>query len=113
MCNSGFSLGIWTSFSFLPLLLNVVAICFCLVYGIHLSRKDTIHLFEYISLSLMISGGLVNGLDRLVFGCVYDYFRFFGLFVWNVGDACISLGALLFLWVLLQRKEGHHKEYSI
>ncbi|MEW5826190.1 MAG: signal peptidase II [Candidatus Bipolaricaulota bacterium] len=47
-----------------------------------------------LGLSLVLVGALGNLFDRVMWGYVLDFFEFRGFPVFNVADACITLGAL-------------------
>jgi signal peptidase II len=46
-------------------------------------------------LMLVLAGAVGNLIDRAAYGYVLDYFEIRGFFVFNVADACISVGAAL------------------
>lgn len=71
-----------------PLLLNII---FILIIGWFYFKNSS-----YI-LSLILIGGIVNIIDRLMFGYVRDYWNFGGLFVNNLNDWLIGFGVLIFL----------------
>ena len=82
--NYGVSFGIggnWT------LLVNIVFVLF--IFGFYLKKN-------FLSLSLLLVGGLVNLIDRLSFGYVRDYWSL-GVIVNNVADWLIGFAVLLFL----------------
>jgi signal peptidase II len=57
-----------------------------------------------VALGLVIGGALGNVIDRIRFGAVADFFDFSGLgFVWvfNVADAAITVGAILLAFDML------------
>ncbi len=57
------------------------------------------------ALALILAGAIGNLIDRLFFGYVRDFFRFyiFGapFAVFNIADVCITLGFILLLFVML------------
>jgi signal peptidase II len=61
-----------------------------------------------ISLSLILAGALGNILDRLIRGFVIDFVKInIRSFTWpnfNVADSCISIGAVLLIYIFLFRK---------
>jgi signal peptidase II len=61
-----------------------------------------------LSLSLILAGALGNFLDRIIRGYVIDFLDF-GLRGWhwpsfNVADSCISIGALMLVFMLLFKR---------
>ena len=58
-------------------------------------------------LSLVLAGAVGNLLDRLSVGYVIDFFEIRGLTVFNLADACISIGiALIIFYTLLGGKRN-------
>lgn len=55
-------------------------------------------------LKLMLLGGAVNLLDRLIFGAVRDYWQFFGGVYNNVADFFIGFGLVIFAVELWKKK---------
>lgn len=66
-------------------------------------RTDEDHQFAHLGYALIIAGALGNIIDRFVYGHVVDYVLFYtqtwSFAVFNLADACITVGAGL---VLLQ-----------
>ncbi|MEQ1769779.1 MAG: signal peptidase II [Devosia sp.] len=52
-------------------------------------------------LALCIGGALSNGLDRVIYGAVADFFHFhwgdWSFYIFNIADAAITLGVLLLI----------------
>lgn len=66
-------------------------------------------LWQLFALSLIIAGGLGNFIDRLRLGYVVDMFKteFIDFPVFNVADACLTVGvAVLFICILKEEKYG-------
>ncbi len=62
-----------------------------------------------IALTLIISGGLGNFIDRLRLGYVIDMFQteFIEFAVFNVADSCLTIGViLLFIYLVKEEKNG-------
>ncbi|MBD3415481.1 MAG: signal peptidase II [Candidatus Aminicenantes bacterium] len=62
------------------------------------------------SLSLIIAGALGNSIDRLTRGYVIDFLDFH-VYQWhwpsfNVADSCITIGALLMVYIILFRRDS-------
>lgn len=66
-------------------------------------RTDEGHQFAHLGYALIIAGALGNIIDRFIYGHVVDYVLFYtqtwSFAVFNLADACITIGAGL---VLLQ-----------
>ncbi len=60
-----------------------------------------------LSFSMIVSGGIGNLIDRIRFGYVVDFFdfRLINFPVFNVADIWVTLGAALFIGLLLFTKE--------
>lgn len=94
------------------ILLTVIAICVMLYYFF---KSDNSKID--FALALIMAGALGNLIDRICFGYVRDFFRFyiFGspFAVFNVADACITLGCILLIFEMLfsdfiERKKAKH-----
>ena len=57
-----------------------------------------------ICLGLLLGGAVGNWIDRLRLGGVIDFLDFRVWPVFNVADACITVGAILMAWELLRAK---------
>lgn len=91
--NYGISLSInWVS----SLFLNII---FILIIGWFCWREKSYFL------SLVLIGGLINIVDRLVFGYVRDYWNVGGILVNNLNDWLIGTGVLLFLLEMIWKKQ--------
>ena len=90
-CNKGVALGISLAEPFDI----VLPIIFIIVIFYFLERESRVA--NIISMSMLFGGGVSNLLDRAIGGCVRDFIPL-GLFsTFNVADAVISLGVVLFL----------------
>lgn len=56
-------------------------------------------------IGLILIGGIVNLIDRLVFGFVRDYWKFGGILINNLNDWLIGAGVLLFLLKMVWKKQ--------
>lgn len=91
--NFGISFSIyWVN----TLLLNII---FILIIGWFYWKEKSYFL------SLVLIGGLVNIIDRLVFGYVRDYWNFGGVLINNLNDWLIGGGVLLFLIETIWKKQ--------
>ena len=63
---------------------------------------------ENFPLILILSGGMSNLFDRLIFGCVRDFIQIFKWFpVFNLADIFISIGVLLFVFSTIKNFKKH------
>lgn len=103
-CNKGISFG----FSF-PVFIFWLSLGLLFVisssYYLKVLKNKQPPLFLSLGLGFFWGGVLANSLDRLFFGCVFDYFSFLGQSfpLFNLADITISVGGLL-LSVFLLRK---------
>lgn len=61
-------------------------------------------------MSLVLAGALGNLVDRIQWGHVLDFFEIRGFPVFNVADACITVGAVLILFTILFGGEKHRSK---
>lgn len=65
-------------------------------------------------LALAIGGALSNGIDRVLYGAVADFFHFhwqdWSFYIFNVADVAISLGVLLLVLDFLGIGRGRPRE---
>lgn len=99
--NTGISYGLLSAVPVWMLgILTVVAIIGLAVWW---TRADA--LLVRVGLALAIGGALSNGLDRLLYGAVADFFHFhigeWSFYIFNIADAAISFGVVLLLLDLL------------
>lgn len=101
--NTGMAFG-WLSGN--PLLLAAVTVLVLLALFLYL-KKQKVTGFEALGLGLLIGGALGNLFDRIVYGYVIDMLEplFMNLFVFNVADAGITVGASILMICLLFGKE--------
>ena len=85
-------------------LLTAISVLVVIVMAVALWKKALTHPLGVVPAVLVLSGGLGNLIDRVVFGYVTDMFRtlFMNFAVFNVADICITVGAIwLAAYVLL------------
>lgn len=96
--NRGVSFGALQADGAARWILFAVTACIAVVFAVWLLRAARWTLA--LALSLVIGGAIGNLIDRARFGAVVDFLDFSGIyFVWvfNVADAAISVGAVLLL----------------
>ena len=93
--NSGAAFGILqenTTF------LTFAGIVFILLFFILIKKEKKKSAIFLIACGLIIGGALSNLWDRLYLGYIVDYIDFRIWPVFNISDACITIGAGLLLW---------------
>lgn len=98
LCNEGISFNLilsnrlWVIWFFFLIFFLVF-----LIYSYYLKKTS---FFSFISVSLASAGIISNMLDRIFYGCVFDYFslKTFPFIVFNTADIEIFLGLIIFLW---------------
>ena len=67
---------------------------------------------EFISLSLILGGAIGNGIDRMLNGYVIDFIDFYYKDLhwpaFNLADSFITVGGLIYLWIILFRKTSQN-----
>lgn len=99
--NEGAAFGMLSNHRWIFMTASAIAIVALCVYLFRFS-KDT-KLIK-IGIALIVSGGIGNMIDRTVLGYVVDMidFRLINFYVFNVADACVSVGAaVLILGIIL------------
>ncbi len=67
----------------------------------------------WLPVSLILGGAIGNIIDRYLYGFVVDFIKVGSFYVFNVADACITIGAgILFIIVLREQKTEPKKEIS-
>ena len=100
--NTGSSWGMLAGQKILILFISVIIIALCL-FMIAKSPDDVKYIPFNISLSMIIAGGIGNGIDRIRFSYVIDfiYFKAINFPVFNVADIFVTCGAVLFILLIL------------
>lgn len=105
LCNSGIGLGINIP---IPILIPIIS--FSLIAAIFLIWKGILQdsPLSFLALSgsaLLLGGALSNVADRLIQGCVPDFFHLSWFPAFNMADIGISLGAFLLLVSTMHKKD--------
>ena len=101
--NTGMAFGLLSG---KPLLLAVISAIVLIALFMYL-KKLPVTRWEGIGLGLLIGGAIGNLIDRLAYGYVIDMMEplFMRLFIFNVADAGITIGAAILMICLLFGKE--------
>ena len=114
--NYGAAFGSMAESRWIFMILSTVAIIAILVYIFWKKPQDKLLL---ASLGLIAGGGIGNMIDRVCLGYVVDFLDFCAfpnlwMWVFNVADACVCIGAgMLALWMILDTiKEEKEKKLA-
>ena len=105
--NTGAAFGMMKDARWVFMVTSTVAILAILGYMGYrtYAQKDKMPWMEALSLSLIGGGGIGNMIDRTVLGFVVDFIDFcafdFWVWVFNVADAAVCVGAALFVLDLI------------
>ena len=111
--NDGAAFGLMDENRWLFMILSTVAIVAIIVYMFWKKPQNPLLL---ASLVLITGGGIGNMIDRIALGYVIDFFDFCAfpklwMWVFNVADSCVCIGAaLMALWLILDLIKEMKKE---
>lgn len=101
--NTGAAFGIFQNSNLIFIILAILVSIAIVIYFQTVPRKEVL---SRIALSMQFGGALGNLVDRFKQGHVTDYFSVGTFPVFNVADACVTVGvALLVLSILLQERK--------
>lgn len=103
--NTGAAFGMLADHRWVFLAVSTVTILALAVFLLRTASRDPLLI---VSVSMVLSGGIGNMIDRLALGYVVDFidFRLINFAVFNGADSFVCVGAaLLFLAVLLEPKK--------
>ena len=111
--NRGMAFGLLADHRWVFMVLSVVGIA---LVGFYLYRFVTSTLGR-VSLALVIGGGIGNMIDRISLGFVVDFIDFclfdFWVWVFNIADAAVCVGAALFaLDLVLEMVKEYKKSHN-
>lgn len=100
--NTGAAFGILNNKNCFLVCISVIFIIFLLII---ISRDNEKNFLTKLSYGLILGGALSNLFDRILYGYVIDYLDFQIWPVFNLSDACITIGvSLIILQSIKQRK---------
>ena len=104
--NTGAAFSILSGQRIFLILLPAVVVAIIILYIILKKPQNKLLM---LSFSLIISGGIGNLIDRIRLGYVIDFldFRLINFPVFNIADIWVTLGAALFVCLLLFSKEDN------
>lgn len=94
--NFGMSYGMFQSHGVMRWVLVAVVVAIAAGFGVWLVRATRLRLT--LALALIVGGAIGNMIDRVRFGAVVDFIDFSDIwfvYVFNVADAAVSIGAVL------------------
>lgn len=102
--NTGAAFSMLSGQRLFLILLPILIIVAIVVYIIKYKPKNK---FLLLALSMIASGGIGNLIDRIRFGYVIDFFdfRLINFPVFNVADIFVTVGAAIFIILLIFSKE--------
>ena len=111
--NDGAMFGSFSGMRWILVIVTSILMGFCIFYMIR-HRKEKMLVF---CLTLIISGGLGNIIDRLFRGGrVVDYLdlQLFDFAIFNFADCCVTIGAaLLLIYIIFFDKSGKKSQNEI
>lgn len=110
--NTGGAMSTFEGNTVLLVFLPIAAMVFAVFY---MEKHLDSHITLAVSLSLIVSGGIGNLIDRIIFGYVTDFLDFtsipFWNWVFNIADIAICVGCfILVLYVLFFDKSANESE---
>ena len=113
ICNGGIAFGL-PLISTISLLFCFSIILFLLNLKFRILNLKSISNFKFkisnysqtalIGIILIISGAISNIIDRLYFGCVFDFIDLKFWPVFNIADVYITIGGMMLLFALIRKK---------
>ena len=111
--NRGAAFGMLSDNRWIFMIISTLAIVALVVY-LWKFRPDSI--LACLALSMIVGGGIGNMIDRVALGYVVDFIDFCAfpslwMWVFNVADACVCVGAgLLALWLIISMVQDRKQE---
>jgi signal peptidase II len=99
--NAGAAFGLLQHQTLFFIAVTIAVVILIITYGRRASHGQPL---LAIALGLQLGGALGNLVDRLRVGTVVDFIDFYRVwpFIFNVADAAIVIGGLLFAWILIR-----------
>jgi signal peptidase II len=111
--NTGAAFGILQQFGGVFTILAIIVSLGIIYYFPQVPRSDWL---IRLALSLQLGGALGNFIDRVTRGYVTDFVSIGNFAVWNIADACISIGTVLLIlgiWLNERKKEPVDPEIQV
>lgn len=104
LCNPGISFGIDIPTPLLVLLISFSFIAASFIIWKEMLRDSSLSFLAISGAALFLGGALSNITDRLIRGCVPDFFHLSWFPAFNMADIGINLGAFLLLVSTMYKK---------
>lgn len=110
--NRGAAFGILQNHRWVFMVVSVIAIALILFYIGKFKPQDKL---TVISLALIASGGVGNMIDRVFRGFVVDFIEatFVQFYVFNIADACVTVGCVLLIVSMIVAEIRERKEKKL
>ena len=109
--NEGVAFGLFAGMQWLFITLTVVLLALIIFY---MFKKRPQSKFFYLTVALIVGGGIGNLIDRIAYGYVVDYLSLtFFQPVCNFADYCITVGVILLAVYLLFFSDKNKKGKKI
>lgn len=79
----------------------LVFLVICIIINFVYNQKEKLDNKTAIALSMVISGGIGNLIDRIFRGGVFDFIKIWNFPVFNLADCFIVVGWILLIWNLI------------
>jgi len=101
--NAGAAFGLLQHQTIFFVIVTLAVVALIVFYGGKTARSQPA---LAVALGLMLGGALGNLLDRLRAGTVVDFIDFYRIwpFIFNIADASIVVGGLIFAWMLMRQE---------
>lgn len=113
--NTGALFGIGKNKISIFIILNIIIIVLGIIYLI--KNKDEFNFLSKISISMILSGGIGNLIDRIARGYVVDFIDVNPVIKWpmfNIADCYVVIGCiLLFIGFILQERKEKNEGINI
>lgn len=97
--NTGAAYGILGGQTTLLIVVSIVMVALIILYNYFHKNKS---IYYCVSIGLILGGAIGNLIDRIFLGYVRDFIKFsFFSFTFNIADACLTIGVIMFLVYLL------------
>ncbi len=107
--NDGVAFGLFQGMGWVFMILSFLVAAAIFYYFPKINKQDP---FIRWALAIEFGGAIGNLIDRLTIGKVTDFVKVGGFAVWNVADACITIGVILLLigFIIQEVREKKRKD---